>query len=746
MDKRLALTIQFAAADKLSGALRSISGLADKGGRAIGKLTRQSKKLESQLADVQGKLGSGSFAPGLVMAERELKKAIANTNRELERRKAFMSIDNKVSAMHGQADRYMAAGRDNMIAGAGMIAPFVIAGRAAMDYDKKLALIGQKTDMTRVQTKVLGAELLRAAQATKQMPDQIIAGADFLTSKGLGVAELRGMMPALGTFSTAWDADVVDGARAAYSVYSSLKVPLDQTSRALEVMAAAGKAGGFEVKDMAQFFPELTGQLSALGSKGLGAVGDLSAALQVLEAQTGDGATAANNLKNLLSFAQTERGAKQFEKFGIDVSTALKRAAKEGRSPIEELVKLTNQATSGDASKIALLFSDQQAASAMRALVLREKQYLDIRKAAMTSSGLTEKEFTRMSETASANWQDTKRSLTTLAISLGTHLLPLVNKGIQLITRVTNKVAAWAQRNPKTAQTILTIVGSLGAFRVGLGVLQFAFGGMLKPLATAWGWLRKFQAIGGFARAATIAAKGFQILRTAALFMAKGVVRAGLMMMANPMVLAVMAIVAAVAVAGYLIYTHWDTIKGAFDAGVAMIGAAWENIKTKFWEGVAFLQALPSKMLAMGRAIIQGLANGILAAPGAVWNALKSVVMGGIEGVKNFLGIKSPSRLFMGFGGDITERLARGVERTGNRPIASIGRLATGVAGAMAVSASPAYATAGGSPGGVAATAPSITINVTQRDGENGEALAQRVAQLIEHKQRVTARSSYRDG
>ena len=43
MDKRLALTIQFAAADKLSGALRSISGLADKGGRAIGKLTRQSR-------------------------------------------------------------------------------------------------------------------------------------------------------------------------------------------------------------------------------------------------------------------------------------------------------------------------------------------------------------------------------------------------------------------------------------------------------------------------------------------------------------------------------------------------------------------------------------------------------------------------------------------------------------------------------------------------------------------------------
>mgnify|MGYP000545454116 CR=1 FL=1 len=59
--------------------------------------------------------------------------------------------------------------------------------------------------------------------------------------------------------------------------------------------------------------------------------------------------------------------------------------------------------------------------------------------------------------------------------------------------------------------------------------------------------------------------------------------------------------------------------------------------------------------------IMLGLVAGIRAAPGAVWSALKSVVMGGVNRVKSFLGIKSPSRLFMGIGSNVTDGLALGV-------------------------------------------------------------------------------------
>lgn len=71
-------------------------------------------------------------------------------------------------------------------------------------------------------------------------------------------------------------------------------------------------------------------------------------------------------------------------------------------------------------------------------------------------------------------------------------------------------------------------------------------------------------------------------------------------------------------------------------------------------------------MITMGRNIIAGLVNGILAAPEAVWNALKSVVLRGIENVREMLGIASPSRLFMEMGGFVSEGMALGI--TGGLP------------------------------------------------------------------------------
>lgn len=75
-----------------------------------------------------------------------------------------------------------------------------------------------------------------------------------------------------------------------------------------------------------------------------------------------------------------------------------------------------------------------------------------------------------------------------------------------------------------------------------------------------------------------------------------------------------------------------------------------------------WLGDLASRMVTYGRNIIQGLVDGILAAPEAVWNALKSVVLSGITQIREFLGIASPSRLFMAMGGYVTEGFAIGIE------------------------------------------------------------------------------------
>lgn len=74
------------------------------------------------------------------------------------------------------------------------------------------------------------------------------------------------------------------------------------------------------------------------------------------------------------------------------------------------------------------------------------------------------------------------------------------------------------------------------------------------------------------------------------------------------------------------------------------------------------IEALFPGLIQLGKDIIRGIVAGIKAAPGAVRDALMNVVQSGVDTVKDFLGIRSPSLLFMGIGSNIAEGLAIGIE------------------------------------------------------------------------------------
>ncbi len=67
-------------------------------------------------------------------------------------------------------------------------------------------------------------------------------------------------------------------------------------------------------------------------------------------------------------------------------------------------------------------------------------------------------------------------------------------------------------------------------------------------------------------------------------------------------------------------------------------------------------------MLSAGRNLIQGFINGIRNMAGAIANAARSVVSGAVNGIKGFLGIRSPSRLLMELGGYTGEGFTIGLE------------------------------------------------------------------------------------
>lgn len=112
------------------------------------------------------------------------------------------------------------------------------------------------------------------------------------------------------------------------------------------------------------------------------------------------------------------------------------------------------------------------------------------------------------------------------------------------------------------------------------------------------------------------------------------------------------------------------------------------------------LAALPGKMLEIGGNIIGGIARGITGGAGKVIESIKSAVTDKLPGfVKKALGIKSPSRVFMGIGANVAEGMAIGIEKgsprvskamkglTGVPALGAAGSARTGAAGGPLVGA-----------------------------------------------------------
>lgn len=135
--------------------------------------------------------------------------------------------------------------------------------------------------------------------------------------------------------------------------------------------------------------------------------------------------------------------------------------------------------------------------------------------------------------------------------------------------------------------------------------------------------------------------------------------------------------------------------------------------------------------LEIGTNIIEGIASGVTSAAKLIKDAAMEAARQAFQAVKDFFGIKSPSKLMRDeVGAYIPAGLAEGIldnEDMVTDAMDSLSAKATGTITANVSGTMGRYATqtASGAPG-----AP-VTINVYQRDGEDSVALARRVADLV---------------
>lgn len=723
----LRLVVSFASVDRLSGSLKGIVGLAQSGSERLAGMKREARDLERELRDVRtAQTTATGNVTHLVDKEAALSAQLNRTNRQMEEQVRLLKLANMTDRMRARGEALKSSGQSNMLGGAAILGGLGVAAKGAADFQTGMTDIALKAELTNRETAKLQVSILAAARAAKTLPESLRAGVDTLAGFGMSPQQATAMIAPIGKVATAYRAQIDDLASASYANFSNLKVPVMQTARALEVMAAAGNAGAFEIKDMAQYFPSLTAQAQAFGQSGVAAVADLAAAAQIARKGTGDSASAAGNLQNLMAKINTEETIKKFAKMGVDLPAALKKAYAEGKTPLEAIATITDKTLGGKLDKLSFLFGDMQAQSALRPLIQNMDEYRRIRADALASKGAVDAAFARRSQDAAVQAQALIGNLQRLAITVGPVLLPGLIKVSDTLLSITDGVAAWAQANPRTTSTIVGLVAGMGALKLGLGAAQIAFGAVLGPMGSVLGFVL---------RNGPMVARTFGVMRIAAMFLARGVMQAGLMMLANPIVAAIVAIVAVLgfaaykiyqnwsAISGYftrhwtyirnlllgamvifapllaaavyvarMIYTHWGAISGAVGgamsavgnfvmSSIGMLAGFAGRILAPFSGIIATIGGFAAQFYQIGVNLIAGLWNGIMARAKALLAGIANLAAQVGGKFANALGIKSPSRVFMAYGGHIVGGLAQGIDRRGGHAVAAVARLGADIAG-----------------------------------------------------------------
>jgi len=471
--------------------------------------------------------------------------------------------------------------------------------KQSLEVGNALRSMSNVGNLTEKQMLEIRRRIVETSRATNQYQRDLTEGMNTLVAAGLDPRIATDFMPIIGKTATATKAVVNDVANTSFSVYDNLKVPVYQLKQAMDTLNQAGKEGKFELKNMAQYFPMLTANAQALGMKGVPAVAQLGAALQIAMKGAGDPGQAANNMMNFMQKLTARETVQNFAKFGVNVKAEMNKALKSGADPIEHMMQVIMKVTGGDKFKLSKLFADMQVTNFIVPMMQNLKEYQRIRDQSQKSKGGIDKDFANM-------MKDPMEQMKQFKINLAAIAEPKVNQFFERL----NNVLKTLNNNSTALKVVLGGIAVLiggGALISGLGI----------AFTTISSGITAIKTITSALKAATVVTRLFNLT-----------------LLTNPIAL----VVAAVIAAAFLIYKYWGPISGFVKKIWAAIKTYWHAgiylIRLKIYEFKKYFQDLWDNLLkkitsidlfSAGKKILTTLVDGIKSVASAPFEALKAV-------------------------------------------------------------------------------------------------------------------------
>ncbi|MGE1655652.1 phage tail tape measure protein [Enterobacter hormaechei] len=619
-------------------------------------------------------------------------------------------------------------------------APVMASVKQYASFESQLRDISVTGDLDSRQEQAIGTAIRRASLQVNQLQESLLGGVGQLVADGMNPEQAAKFAGMLGKAATATKADMTDLAKMTYAFSDALKITdAKELEQAFGIAATGAKLGSFELKDMAKALPGMAKAFAARGIYGKDAITQIVASLEVGKG-SGSAEEAVTNMSNWLAAMGRGDTIQKYAKAGVDYQGSMQNYVAQGFSQYEASLMIANRFIDGkgkaflqqwkaagsrgdqegqqklmESFGLAEVFTDIQTVNHLLSMRQGWDKYLSSKQEMNTPSAMStlDKDAAKQNNTLEGRWRRTQIGFNEAAISIGESLRPALIQLGETFIPLMDSVGKWIAANPQIVSGSIKVVGALLAFKMATIGLKLGLNLLISPFVNVWknavllraNWLRLSLALGEGGKLRWLVT-GFSAVargaRTLGGVLSGGLVRGimiagravlwiGRALLMNPIGLAI----TAVAAAAYLIYRNWGAvsswfkqrwadIKEAFNGGVVGIGKLlinWSPVGLLYKAFAAALKYLgvdlPAKFTDFGGHLIDGLINGIK----NKWESLKTTVtdMGDSVGgwFKEKLGIHSPSRVFIGFGDNIAQGAAIGLQRT--TPLAALAgqRLAT---------------------------------------------------------------------
>ncbi|WP_420104153.1 phage tail tape measure protein [Bosea sp. (in: a-proteobacteria)] len=277
------------------------------------------------------------------------------------------------------------------------------------------------------------------ARETAQPVADVREGLDALVSAGRTLPDAMDFLPSVARTAQASGSAVADIARTAESVGSSFKIAGADMQTAFDIMAAGGKAGQFELKDMARYLPSLGPAASAIGFSGKKGLSDLVAMLQILRKGSGTAEEAVASMNNILAKMESDKTTKSFKALGVDSEAAFKKARAEGKNLIEVFEQLVDKALKGDRSRLGEIIDDMEFKRGVQALMMYRGEWQKLSQTMQSSSaGTVAQDLARVTGNSQASFDRFRSSADRLADTLGRRVAPAFKAIAEAATSATD--------------------------------------------------------------------------------------------------------------------------------------------------------------------------------------------------------------------------------------------------------------------------------------------------------------------